>query len=85
MTYCPKAYAVLKDTCRRFVGKSWKVAGDEITWNMIPYDVQLVGAIVLHQGKIAEMRTGEGKTLNLPFSCIPQCTYRKRGARNYGK
>ena len=50
----PEAYAVLKDTCRRFVGKSWKVAGDEITWNMIPYDVQLVGAIVLHQGKIAE-------------------------------
>ncbi len=59
----PEAYAVLKDTCRRFVGKSWKVAGDEIEWNMIPYDVQLVGAIVLHQGKIAEMRTGEGKTL----------------------
>lgn len=59
----PEAYAVLKDTCRRFVGKTWKVAGDEITWNMIPYDVQLVGAIVLHQGKIAEMKTGEGKTL----------------------
>lgn len=59
----PEAYAVLKDTCRRFVGKSWKVAGNEIEWNMIPYDVQLVGAIVLHQGKIAEMRTGEGKTL----------------------
>jgi len=59
----PEAYAVLKDTCRRFVGKSWKVAGDEIEWNMVPYDVQLVGAIVLHQGKIGEMRTGEGKTL----------------------
>ena len=59
----PEAYAVLKDTCRRFVGKSWKVAGDEIEWNMIPYDVQLVGAITLHQGKIAEMKTGEGKTL----------------------
>ncbi|MCR9131048.1 MAG: preprotein translocase subunit SecA [bacterium] len=59
----PEAYAVLKDTCRRFVGKTWKVAGDEITWNMIPYDVQLIGAIVLHQGKIAEMKTGEGKTL----------------------
>ena len=59
----PEAYAVLKDTCRRFVGKTWKVAGDEITWNMVPYDVQLVGAIVLHQGKIAEMKTGEGKTL----------------------
>ena len=59
----PEAFAVLKDTCRRFVGKTWKVAGDEITWNMIPYDVQLVGAIVLHQGKVAEMKTGEGKTL----------------------
>ncbi|MCG8373901.1 MAG: preprotein translocase subunit SecA [Balneolales bacterium] len=63
----PEAYAVLKDTCRRFVGKSWKVAGDEIIWNMIPYDVQLVGAIVLHQGKVAEMRTGEGKTLVATF------------------
>lgn len=59
----PEAYAVLKDTCRRFVGKSWKVAGDDVEWNMVPYDVQLVGAITLHQGKIAEMKTGEGKTL----------------------
>ena len=59
----PEAYAVLKDTCRRFVGKTWKVAGDEVEWNMIPYDVQLVGAVTLHQGKIAEMKTGEGKTL----------------------
>jgi preprotein translocase subunit SecA len=59
----PEAFAVLKDTCRRFVGKSWKVGGNETTWEMIPYDVQLVGAIVLHQGRIAEMKTGEGKTL----------------------
>ena len=58
-----EAYAVLKDTCRRFVGKSWKVAGDAIEWNMIPYEVQLVGAMALHQGKVAEMKTGEGKTL----------------------
>lgn len=63
----PEAYAVLKDTCRRFVGKSWKVAGNEIEWNMIPYDVQLVGAIALHQGKVAEMKTGEGKTLVATF------------------
>lgn len=63
----PEAFAVLKDTCRRFVGKSWKVAGDEVEWNMIPYDVQLVGAITLHQGKIAEMKTGEGKTLVATF------------------
>lgn len=59
----PEAFAVLKDTCRRFVGKSWKVGGNEITWEMVPYDVQLIGAIVLHQGRIAEMKTGEGKTL----------------------
>jgi len=59
----PLAYAVLKETCRRFVGKTWKVAGNDVTWQMIPYDVQLMGATVLHQGKIAEMKTGEGKTL----------------------
>ncbi|MGK9475249.1 preprotein translocase subunit SecA [Melioribacter sp. OK-6-Me] len=59
----PQAFAVVKDTCRRLVGKSWEVAGSKITWDMIPYDVQLIGGIVLHQGKIAEMATGEGKTL----------------------
>ncbi|MBP3191801.1 preprotein translocase subunit SecA [Natronogracilivirga saccharolytica] len=59
----PEAFAVLKETCRRFVGKSWKVAGNETEWNMVPYDVQLIGAVVLHQGNISEMKTGEGKTL----------------------
>ncbi len=59
----PEAYAVVKDTCRRLVGKSWEVAGTKMTWDMIPYDVQLIGGVVLHQGKIAEMATGEGKTL----------------------
>jgi preprotein translocase subunit SecA len=63
----PEAYAVLKDTCRRFVGKSWKVAGTEIEWNMVPYDVQLVGAVAMHQSSIAEMKTGEGKTLAAIF------------------
>ena len=42
---------------------TWNAAGIEITWDMIHYDVQLIGGIVLHQGKIAEMQTGEGKTL----------------------
>ena len=42
---------------------SWNAAGKEITWDMIHYDVQLIGGIVLHQGKISEMQTGEGKTL----------------------
>lgn len=65
----PEAYAVLKDTCRRFVGKKWKVAGNEIVWDMIPYDVQLVGAISMHKSSIAEMKTGEGKTLSAIFPC----------------
>ncbi|MCK5087688.1 MAG: preprotein translocase subunit SecA, partial [Melioribacteraceae bacterium] len=59
----PEAFAVIKDTCRRLVGESWDAAGTKIEWNMVPYDVQLVGGIILHQGKIAEMATGEGKTL----------------------
>lgn len=59
----PEAFAVLKDTCRRFVGESWMVAGSKIEWDMVPYDVQLVGAVAMHQGSIAEMKTGEGKTL----------------------
>ena len=42
---------------------SWKAAGSPITWNMVHYDVQLIGGMVLHEGKIAEMATGEGKTL----------------------
>ncbi len=65
----PEAYAAVKETCRRLMGKSWKVCGIETTWDMIPFDVQLTGAVVLHQGKIAEMATGEGKTLvaTMPF------------------
>lgn len=92
----PEAFAVVKETARRFTenetlvltateldhtlvaqGKdfieikgnqaiyknSWVAAGTKIKWNMIHYDVQLMGGIVLHQGKIAEMATGEGKTL----------------------
>jgi len=59
----PEAFAVVKETCRRLVGKRWDVSGIEIEWDMVPFDVQLVGAVVLHQGKIAEMATGEGKTL----------------------
>ena len=92
----PKAFAVIKETSRRFKEKekiivtanendkvlasnkdfikienekaiyetSWDAAGNKIVWDMIPYDVQLIGGVVLHQGKIAEMQTGEGKTLS---------------------
>jgi preprotein translocase subunit SecA len=59
----PEAFAVVKDACRRLVGQTWDVAGTKIVWDMVPFDVQLMGAIVLHKGKIAEMTTGEGKTL----------------------
>ncbi|MEO0130613.1 MAG: preprotein translocase subunit SecA, partial [candidate division WOR-3 bacterium] len=59
----PEAYGLVKEACRSLLGKKWSVCGIETTWDMVPYDVQLLGAIVLHQGKIAEMKTGEGKTL----------------------
>jgi len=59
----PEAFAVVKATCEKLVGKSWIITGHKITWDMVPYDVQLMGGVVLHEGKIAEMATGEGKTL----------------------
>lgn len=91
----PEAFAVVKETARRFAGNksievtatqfdrelaakkgnvtisgdkathstTWLAAGNEVTWNMVHYDVQLIGGAVLHQGKISEMATGEGKTL----------------------
>ncbi len=94
-TILPEAFAVVKETARRFkensqiittandrdrelsvvkdyvkiegekaiYSNSWTAAGGAITWNMVHYDVQLIGGAVLHSGKIAEMATGEGKTL----------------------
>ncbi|MFC1810201.1 preprotein translocase subunit SecA [Patescibacteria group bacterium] len=59
----PEAFALVKAACRRLMGKKWDVRGNETEWDMIPYDVQLLGGVVLHQGKISEMKTGEGKTL----------------------
>ena len=58
-----EAYATVKEACRRNLGRSWPVTDQEFTWDMVPFDVQIFGAIVLHEGKIAEMATGEGKTL----------------------
>jgi preprotein translocase subunit SecA len=95
MNILPQAFAVVKETARRFAGNktievtatpfdrelaarknnvvingnkaihhnTWIAAGNEVTWNMVHYDVQLIGGTVLHQGKISEMATGEGKTL----------------------
>ncbi len=61
----PEAFAVVKNTCRRFTEEKrvLNIRGQEILWEMIPYDVQLIGGMVLHRGQIAEMATGEGKTL----------------------
>ena len=95
LSLLPEAFAVVKETARRFVhnkqievtanefdrslsqdknyvslegdkalwANEWDAAGKAITWDMIHYDVQLIGGIAMHQGKIAEMQTGEGKTL----------------------
>ena len=95
LTILPEAFAVVKETARRFSTNSelvvtatekdiemskrkgnvvidgdkaiwsntWEVAGKMLTWNMVHYDVQMIGGTVIHQGKIAEMQTGEGKTL----------------------
>jgi preprotein translocase subunit SecA len=59
----PEAFATVREACRRLVGTTVMVTGRELAWDMVPYDVQLIGGIVLHQGRIAEMATGEGKTL----------------------
>jgi preprotein translocase subunit SecA len=55
--------ALTKNACRRIIGSSYDLGKKEELWGMIPFDVQLIGAIALLEGKIAEMRTGEGKTL----------------------
>jgi len=58
-----EAYAIVKNACRRLVGRDLPVCGEFWRWEMIPFDVQVLGAIVLHRGGITEMATGEGKTL----------------------
>ena len=58
----PEAFAVVKNACRRFLGKEVTVRGHALKWDMVPFDVQLIGAWALHKGRIAEMATGEGKT-----------------------
>ena len=58
-----EVFAIIKDASRRLCGTKYLVMNQDTVWNMIHYDVQLVGGVALHQGKIAEMKTGEGKTL----------------------
>ncbi|MFY8268052.1 MAG: preprotein translocase subunit SecA, partial [Terrimicrobiaceae bacterium] len=59
----PEAFAVVKNGARRLCGREFIVCGHPLTWNMVHFDVQLIGGMVLHRGRIAEMATGEGKTL----------------------
>ncbi|MGD9142050.1 MAG: preprotein translocase subunit SecA [bacterium] len=59
----PEAFAAVKEMTRRMLGRTWEVCEIETAWNMVPFDVQVLGAIVLNEGRIAEMATGEGKTL----------------------
>ncbi len=59
----PEAFAVVKSACRRMCGQDVIVRGHPLKWEMVPFDVQLIGGIALHSSKIAEMATGEGKTL----------------------
>src|ERR1019366_7120038 len=59
----PEAFATVREAARRLVGTTVNVTGRDELWNMVHYDVQLIGGIELHLGRIAEMATGEGKTL----------------------
>ena len=59
----PEAFATVREAARRLRGSATHVTGHEQAWDMVPYDVQLAGGIQLHLGRIAEMATGEGKTL----------------------
>ena len=59
----PEAFATVREATRRLLGTTVMVTGHDLVWDMVPYDVQLIGGIELHRGRIAEMATGEGKTL----------------------
>ncbi|MGJ3243247.1 MAG: preprotein translocase subunit SecA [Opitutales bacterium] len=59
----PEAFAVVKNAARRLCGRTLEVVGQETAWEMVHFDVQLIGGIALHRNNIAEMQTGEGKTL----------------------
>lgn len=59
----PEAFATVKNAARRLCGQSYPVCDHDLEWNMVHYDVQFIGGIALHEKRIAEMATGEGKTL----------------------
>ena len=59
----PEAFAAVKNAARRLVGRTVVVCDHELRWDMVHFDTQLIGGLALHQGRISEMATGEGKTL----------------------
>jgi len=59
----PEVFATVREAARRLMSSDVVVTAHTLKWDMVPYDVQLIGGVVLHQGRIAEMATGEGKTL----------------------
>ena len=59
----PEAFATVKNAARRMVGRTVIVCDHELTWDMVHFDVQLIGGMAIHEGRISEMATGEGKTL----------------------
>ena len=63
----------------------WIAAGNEVQWNMVHYDVQLIGGIVLHEGKIAEMATGGRENTGGNFTGLFECLGWKRSSHHYGK
>ncbi|MBA93873.1 MAG: preprotein translocase subunit SecA, partial [Candidatus Marinimicrobia bacterium] len=63
-----EVFAIVKDVARRLSDTKFKVMDTDMVWNMVHYDVQLIGGVVLHQGKISEMKTGEGKTLTITLA-----------------
>jgi preprotein translocase subunit SecA len=69
----PETFALVKGGARRLYGRTIEVCGHELSWNMIHYDVQFIDGIALHENRIAERATGEGKTLvaTLPPTSTP--------------
>ena len=65
--YIVESFALVKHACKLLYGQEWLAVGQKIKWEMIPYDEQIIGGLVLHDGKISEMKTGEGKTLVATF------------------
>ncbi len=76
----PEAFAVVKNTCRRLTERKSEVVvrGHPVVWEMIPFDVQLIGGIALHKGRIAEMATGEGKDARRHHADLSQRPHRPR-------